>query len=92
MYKENISECYSFLAKREKEANSVFGKSNKEKLFIENKRNIKKTVGYFYTLPNNSNMFIGCEDWNKETEIVDTLALSINSSELQKFFNNKAYN
>ena len=32
----------------------IFGKSNKEKLFIENKRNITKTIGYFYTLPDNS--------------------------------------
>ena len=91
LYKENISECYSFLAKREKEANSVFGKSNKEKLFIENKRNITKTVGYFYTLPDNSNMFIGCEDWNKDSNIPDDFALVLNSSEHQYWINNEAF-
>ena len=91
LYKENISECYSFLAKREKEANSVFGKSNKEKLFIENKKSITKTVGYFYTLPDNSNMFIGCEDWNKDSNIPDDFALVLNSSEHQDWINNEAY-
>jgi hypothetical protein len=91
LYKENISECYSFLANREKEANSVFSKANKEKLFIENKRNIKKTVGYFYTLPDNSNMFIGCEDWNKDSNIKDDFALVLNSSEHQDWVNNEAY-
>tara|TARA_B100000787_G_scaffold128730_1_gene97642 strand:- start:726 stop:1319 length:594 start_codon:yes stop_codon:yes gene_type:complete len=91
LYKENISECHSFLAKREKEANSVFGKSNKENFFIENKRNIKKTVGYFYTLSDNSNMFIGCENWNKDSNIPDDFALVLNSSEHQDWINNEAY-
>ena len=91
LYKENISECYSFLAKREKEANSVFGKSNKEKVFTENKRNITKRVGYFYTLTDNSNMFIGCEDWNKDSNIPDDFALVLNSSEHQDWINNEAF-
>ena len=46
---------------------------------------------YWYSYNNGANIVLSCEDWDKETNIVDVLALSINSSELQNFFNNKAY-
>ena len=91
LYRENMNECYSFLDKREKEADSIFGKNNKKKISYENKDKITKMLGYFYTLSGNSNMYIGCEDWTKDSNIPDGFALVLNSSEYQNWINNEAY-
>ena len=88
---QNMNECYSFLGKREKEADSIFGKYNKEKIDYENEGNITKRLGYFYTLPDNSNMYIACEDWTKDSNIPDDFALVLNSSEHQDWLNNEAF-
>ena len=64
---------------------------NKQRVNLLAEDNITKRLGYFYTLSDNSNMYIGCEDWTKDSNIPDDFALVLNSSEYQNWINNEAY-
>ena len=91
-FRNNIHECPILMKKIALTLDEVLSSAKKE---IYERYEHTSKMGfletYWYAYNNNANIVLSCEDWNEETKIVDTLALSINSSELQKFFNNKAY-
>ena len=91
LYKNNINECYSFLNKREKEADKIFMNFKKDKIDNENEGKYSKLLGYFYNLADNSNIFIACEDWTNVSKVNDGFVIVINSSEHQNWLNNEAF-
>ena len=91
LYINNINECYSFLNKREKEADKIFINFKKDKVDKKNERNYTRLLGYFYNLSDNSNIFIACEDWTNDLNVPDDFVIVINSSEHQNWINNEAY-
>ena len=46
---------------------------------------------YQYSYSDRANIVLSCEDWNKDINIIDGLALSINSGEFQKWLNTEAF-
>ena len=91
-FRNNIHECPILMKKIALTLDEVLSSAKKE---IYERYEHSSKMGfletYWYAYNNDANIVLSCEDWNQETEIVDTLALSINSSELQEFFDNKAY-
>ena len=76
---------------REKEADKIFTNFKKDKVDTKNKGKHTRLLGYFYNLPDNSNIFIACEDWTNVSNIPDDFVIVINSSEHQNWINNEAY-
>ena len=91
LYENDFNDCYSFLKIREKEADSIFGKDNKNKFVDENEGVVTKRLGMFYNLTGDSNLYIACENWTIKSKIPDNFALVLNSSILQDWLNNEAY-
>ena len=91
-FQNNIQECPKLMKKIALTLDEVLSSADKEiyeRYEHSSKQGFLET--YWYSYNNNANIVLSCEDWNKETNIVDMLALSVNSSELQNFFNNKAF-
>ena len=91
LYRDNIYACYSFLEKRENEADKMFSKYEKFESKRENDGKWKKLLGYFYELKDKSTIYIACEDWTEQSNIPDDFVLVLNSFEHQKWVNNEAY-
>ena len=91
-FRNNIHECPKLMKEIGLTLDEVLSSADKE-IYERYEHSSKKGFleTYWYSYNNGANIVLSCEDWNKETNIVDMLALSINSSELQNFFNNKAY-
>ena len=91
-FKDNIDECPKLMKKIGLSLDEVLSSAAK-KIYERYEHSSKKGFleTYWYSYNNSSNIILSCEDWNEDTNIIDGLALSINSSEFQKFLNNKAY-
>ena len=80
------------LDKVELELDNLLKNAKKEK-----NKNAKHSSGkgiltnIWYNYKSGSNIFAACEDWTKESNIPDDLAIVINSKEFQYFIDNEAY-
>ena len=91
-FRNNIHECPKLMKKIGLTLDEILSSARKEvyeRYEHRSKKGFLETYWYIYN--DKANIVLSCEDWNEDTNIVDMLALSVNSSELQKFFNNKAY-
>ena len=92
LFINNIRNCYKVLDKVELELDNLLKNAKKEKnknKKLSSGKGISTNIWYFYK--SGSNIFAACEDWTKESNIPDDLAIVINSKEFQYFIDNEAH-
>jgi hypothetical protein len=91
-FRNNIDECPKLMKKIGLILDETLSSADK-KVYERYEHSSKKGFleAYQYSYSDRANIVLSCEDWNKDINITDGLALSINSGEFQKWLNTEAF-